>query len=215
MSDRNLAALVANRIGSSIPEVKLILIVGYRRSGYYLVPIAAYACVSEEGEIVDSLQLIHNNLMREGGRTWARWSFVKIIVSAVGDVVAIWEDHRHSDYPIGSELYMRYSRVPESIRVEELQPLQQLLLESIYPNPFNRGTMVRILTRTNQNIQFIVNDMSGRQITHTTVVGNGNGRIAYYWEARDQTGLPLPAGSYMLTFSESGINQTRIVTLIR
>jgi len=164
-----------------------------------------YFCAGDTGNVIDSLQIIHIPQRNSDGDA-------QILVSSEGDILPIWEDYRFGHDR--AEFYMRYSIPPDAV-IEPKVPLfpSTPLIESIYPNPFN-GTMTiqfgQVLGLTN----ILIVDDTGRRVYETELTLTRSAS-QFVWNGANQSGIPLPAGAYMVTVSDSKNRQSRIVTIVR
>jgi len=177
----------------------------------------AYLCVSDEGEILDSLQVIHTTNMNEGGIRDAGWTYVRILSYIDNSIVVLWDDSRNNIINItGREIYMRHSVFPGGVKGND-KPINTKcqLLQPNYPNPFNNGTFICIKTGNFMPVQLLITDLAGRLVKRAELTADANGRVSYYWNGFDYKGLSLPAGSYMLMASDNVNHQIKIVTLVK
>lgn len=173
-----------------------------------------YICLSPDGEIIDSLQFIHDANAGNRGENgnWASWSNQRLLIDDSGRIAIIWSDYRHGD----SELYMRHSALPEGIKeTRPVVPFGFLSIEN-YPNPFNSGTTFLILgTTLNVTLEINITDFQGRLVFARSVIPASIGSTAFYWPAHDQSSVPLPTGCYSIVAIQSNHRASRIITIIK
>jgi hypothetical protein len=99
-----------------------------------------------------------------------------------------------------------YTQVGQGIE-ENRQPLpaNRLPLE-IYPNPLKTGSTANITLNSLKGIiELKIYDISGKLVKH--LLTNPQSPATSHcltWDGRDQTGQPLPSGSYIVTFTRNG-----------
>jgi len=165
-----------------------------------------YLEVSEEGGILDSLQLIHSSQESDFCNPW-------IFISRSGIIALIWEDNRHAEGRPGAEFYMRYSSLESPVPTENYPAVSTFLMEPNFPNPFNGTTRFRIQAFQGGEVSIVITDLLGRQLFEDCFPSAGCAQ--YAWNGADHSGNLLPGGTYMLTVSNGRDRQTRLITLLR
>jgi len=85
----------------------------------------------------------------------------------------------------------------------ELRPLGWGLSQN-YPNPFNPGTQVRLELPEAANVWIRVVDMLGREIRTIKRQTLPAGAYVLAWDGRDDQGMPVSSGSYILSMEAHG-----------
>ena len=67
-----------------------------------------------------------------------------------------------------------------------------------YPNPFNAGTVIkfRVASPLNRPVAVKIYNAAGQLVRVLTVAVTGEGEYQVSWDARNQSGLPVPSGAY-------------------
>ncbi len=174
-----------------------------------------YICISPGGEIIDSLQFIHDANADNRGENgnWASWGEQKLLIDGAGRIAIIWSDARHG--PDGIELYMRYSELPEGIKeTHPVVPVGFLSIEN-YPNPFNSGTTFLISGVTpNAPMVIKIRDFQGRSVYVNRMIPTLLSTGSFYWTALDRFGKPLPSGCYSIIITQFNLFASKTITII-
>ncbi len=88
------------------------------------------------------------------------------------------------------------------IQTEDFLP-RDITLHSNFPNPFNPGTTIPITLQLRAEVRIAVYDILGREITVLMDGTLGAGTHQFYWNGRNDAGIPLASGAY---FYEVKIN---------
>ena len=145
-----------------------------------------YAEYNENGEIIDSLQVIHDQSMRQGRRP-ANWAKIGIFASSDSGVGVVWADYRYIDYEadVAAELFMRYSVSPNSVKKEDPSLPGAMLLHPAYPNPFNSITTVRFSLPASERVRLSIFDLCGREVAVLANRQFAAGQHSAHWNATD------------------------------
>ncbi len=82
------------------------------------------------------------------------------------------------------------------------------------PNPFDRGTVVRFVTRHDDSIRLEIFDASGRCIREMLHGDAAAGEHRIEWDGRDRGGRSVPSGVYYLSLEgNSGATRRQIVRM--
>ncbi|MDP8237610.1 MAG: hypothetical protein P9X24_00840 [Candidatus Hatepunaea meridiana] len=182
------------------------------------IEFIGYTELNNDGEIIDSLQVIHDHLIREGGNRPAYWNGIQIFSCSDETIGVIWGDDRHSDYQAGvsHELYMRFSIQENSVSLNNpALPNFCTPMLSNFPNPFNESTLLSFWIRKPGFYNLKISDMNGRFVFYRDHIDFKTGIHYMEWESRDMLGNPSPSGSYIFTLSNDIMDQSRIITLTR
>ncbi|MBM4129706.1 hypothetical protein FJ250_01580 [bacterium] len=102
----------------------------------------------------------------------------------------------------------------------DIPPLARdgFVLEPAYPNPFNPSTNLayRIGGSGDARVRLRILDVQGRALR--TLVDERQGADRDYtvaWDGRDDAGLALASGSYLVELDVNGKSQSRFVTLLK
>ncbi|MCF7811635.1 T9SS type A sorting domain-containing protein [bacterium] len=124
-----------------------------------------YIEFNEEGEIIDSLQIVHDARMNgDYGRT-ALWSMMELFAINDSTVGVIWNDDRFRQIDTGIELMMRYSVSNNGI--DSSPPVDysnSFRLLPNYPNPFNNQVSISYQIPVPGNVKLRIYDVRGRLV---------------------------------------------------
>jgi len=106
--------------------------------------------------------------------------------------------------------------LPVAVTVQsELQKPESHKLYPNYPNPFNASTVVRYDVPKSTKIKLAVFDLLGRRV-RVLVDGYQNaGRYTVTWDGRDDDGIDVTSGIYLIYLKSSGAQQWGKVLLTR
>lgn len=98
----------------------------------------------------------------------------------------------------------------------DAKPAPATLSLSVTPNPFGDRTRIALSAPEGKAVTVTIHDVRGRlvrRITTTPTVGAGS----YVWDGRDETGLEIPSGVYIVavTGGRSGSIESRRVARVR
>jgi hypothetical protein len=169
-----------------------------------------YTELNENGEIIDSVQVIHDRNMREGRRP-AGWKSEHVLKFSDGLIGIIWLDDRHAESAsLGKELYIRHT-IPENII--ESNNDGQLLSFSLYPNypnPFNNSTCITFTLPFNGFTAISITDLSGRNVATLLNERIPAGVHHVNWNASN-----YPAGVYFVKMTCNKESMLKKIVLIR
>ena len=181
-------------------------------NGRYFI---GYCELDEDGEIIDSLQLIHDNSMNDGGIRDADWSSViKVLAFRNSELCVLWDDRRHrvvDHNGTNGELYMRYS-TPENGVVNNMvnNPSSAFSLLPNYPNPFNNLTKIRYNLASSADMTLRVYDLAGRLIETLHEGHMKGGEHTAIWNADN-----IASGIYICRLEAGGISDYMKMVMIR
>ena len=88
-------------------------------------------------------------------------------------------------------------------REEVLAPT--FVLHQNYPNPFNSSTRVRYsLLKTEEDVSIRVYDITGKKVREFLDVSKEAGSHEVVWDGRDDSGLLVPSGAYIIRIVSDG-----------
>ncbi|MDZ7373905.1 MAG: carboxypeptidase regulatory-like domain-containing protein [candidate division KSB1 bacterium] len=105
------------------------------------------------------------------------------------------------------------------IRGKPSEPVAPLSLQAA-PNPFNESTILLLTvplgpSGTKDRVELCIFDVLGREIWHRAVPILKPGVQRVRWEGRDDQGLPVPSGVYLVRLQASGKVLTRKIVCVR
>ncbi|HHS13338.1 MAG TPA: hypothetical protein ENN03_06165 [bacterium] len=91
----------------------------------------------------------------------------------------------------------------------------RIMLHANMPNPFNPHTEIRFDLPRRARIILDVRDLLGRRVCVLEEAIREAGRHALVWDGRNESGVPVPSGVYILSLRAEKIRLNRKMTLIR
>ncbi|MFH1762190.1 MAG: FlgD immunoglobulin-like domain containing protein [bacterium] len=73
-----------------------------------------------------------------------------------------------------------------------------------FANPFNRHGKIRYFTPSSDKSTIIIYDISGRMVRSFGVPQTGRGAVFFKWDGRDEAGMEVPQGAYILKMQGAG-----------
>jgi hypothetical protein len=84
-----------------------------------------------------------------------------------------------------------------------------------FPNPFTNLTRFSFELRFPDRVELTVHDVAGRRVRRIAAGEFPAGRHELEWDARNESGRPVPAGVYFFRLKAAGIVHSRPVVLTR
>jgi flagellar hook assembly protein FlgD len=91
----------------------------------------------------------------------------------------------------------------------------QFALSQNYPNPFNPTTRFRIDVATGSPVDVTVFDILGRKIATILHAEKEAGSYTMEWNGRDDQGLAVPTGMYIIRMSAGEFTASQKVSLLK
>jgi hypothetical protein len=180
-----------------------------------------YEELDENGEIIDSLQIVHDASMNSNAGRPANWAGVMFVfVSNNGTISVIWADERHYEggyNEAGHEYYIRYSENDNSIinPPQDITKVSAFQIIPNYPNPFNNSTSIRYKLPYMVLAELQICDINGRIVFNRKIQSADNSEQVFIWEGVDNNGFYLPSGSYLVRLVSGNNQSIGNVVLIR
>ncbi|MCF7810053.1 T9SS type A sorting domain-containing protein [bacterium] len=180
-----------------------------------------YEELDENGEIIDSLQIVHDASMSGNAGRRADWAGVMFVfVSNNGTISVIWVDERHYEggyNEAGHEYYMRYSENDNYIiNQPQINPPSSLfLLSPNYPNPFNNMTYIPFYTNMPGNYSLSIFNIQGRFIYSNMVNVQKTGQYLFSWNGLDYCGRFAPNGTYLALIESTFFKDSQKIVYLR
>jgi len=117
---------------------------------------------------------------------------------------------------INSEFSMRIiknSSVEMATDVEFIPISNQYLLNNPYPNPFNAHVTIHYTIPNNQPVNISIYDILGNKIRHFQ--SKHLGKQSIIWNGKDQYGIPVSSGMYIVNMSADSFAQSRRILLLK
>jgi len=103
-----------------------------------------------------------------------------------------------------SEVVIVDTRIPEKFQ-----------LSQNYPNPFNPDTKIEYSITENSDVQLIIVDLLGREITKLVDSQQNAGYHTVKWEGKDSNGMKVSSGNYFCIMQTRDYQQVIKVTLAK
>jgi hypothetical protein len=103
---------------------------------------------------------------------------------------------------------------PLSIGASGSVPKSYALAQN-HPNPFSGTTTFKYHVPSLGHVTLRVYDLAGRLVRTLRKEEQGPGSYVASWDARDESGVPAPAGVYVYRLQAGGFDQTRKMIVIR
>ncbi len=94
-------------------------------------------------------------------------------------------------------------------------PAAGFTVNSVYPNPFNPSTTVRLYIPQSSDLDLVVYDVQGRKIRKLHTGGISAGWHTLVWDGRDDTGRSQASGMYFLRAVNAGDVSVQKMTLVK
>ncbi len=85
----------------------------------------------------------------------------------------------------------------------------------LFPNPFHEAIEIRLSLRRDGPAKLAVYDVAGRKVRVLLQGVQPAGARTVSWDGRDDAGLKLASGAYLVRLEAAGRNETRTVRLVR
>ena len=102
-----------------------------------------------------------------------------------------------------------------SVEENELLP-EKLQINSIYPNPFNPDTRISgIIPTGSGNATLTVFNLLGQSIRNLPITFLGNNEISSVWNGRNDFGIPVSSGIYLVQLKHGSAFEIKQVVLLK
>lgn len=85
----------------------------------------------------------------------------------------------------------------------------------VSPNPFNPTTEIRFETRSNDRVELVIYDLSGRRVRSLRSETLPAGRHSVVWKGRDDAGVRVASGVYLCRIQIGEFAQTKRLVLLK
>ena len=89
---------------------------------------------------------------------------------------------------------------------------QQARLEPNFPNPFNRGTLIRFSLAVAQEVELVIYDLAGQRVAVLAQGLKPEGASTVAWDGRNHRGIDVGTGVYLCRLRVG--NQTKAQKLL-
>jgi len=94
-------------------------------------------------------------------------------------------------------------------------PTANFTVNSVYPNPFNPSTTVRLYIPQSSDLELAVYDVQGRKVRTLHTGGISAGWHALVWDGRDDAGRGQASGMYFMRATNEGDVSVQKMTLVK
>ena len=137
-----------------------------------------------------------------------------IDVSSVDTVIfvvsAFGYDTIYSDF---SMRIIKNSSVEMATDMESIPIINQYLLKTPYPNPFNAQVTIQYTVPNSQSFDITIYDILGNEIRRFQ--SEQIGKQSIVWNGKDQYGIPVSSGMYIVNMSANAFTQSRRIILLK
>jgi len=137
-----------------------------------------------------------------------------IDVSSVDTVIfvvsAFGYDTIYSDF---SMRIIKNSSVEMATDMESIPIINQYLLKTPYPNPFNAQVTIQYTVSNSQSFDITIYDILGNEIRRFQ--SEQIGKQSIVWNGKDQYGIPVSSGMYIVNMSANAFTQSRRIILLK
>jgi hypothetical protein len=92
---------------------------------------------------------------------------------------------------------------------------RQAVLHPNFPNPFNPSTSIRYAIARESFVRLAVFDVLGRRVKILVAGVSGAGEYRVAWDGKDESGIDLDSGIYLVRLEADGAVQTHKMVLLR
>ena len=137
-----------------------------------------------------------------------------IDVSSVDTVIfvvsAFGYDTIYSDF---SMRIIKNSSVEMATDMESIPIINQYLLKTPYPNPFNAQVTIQYTVPNSQSFDITIYDILGNEIRRFQ--SEQIGKQSIVWNGKDQYGISVSSGMYIVNMSANAFSQSRRILLLK
>ncbi|MCF7810054.1 hypothetical protein K9N50_03600 [bacterium] len=152
-----------------------------------------YSKIDFEGNLLDSAIVIYDGENQQ--RIY--WTQVKTFACDDGFTGVFWSDERWGPYE--EEIILRYRQSQHIDFENDLNIFpENLIINSIYPNPFNSSTCIMFTLPYMSIAEFEILDICGRNVYNQRIYSIVGGNKSYIWNGTNNNGIPLPSGNYCI-----------------
>lgn len=113
------------------------------------------------------------------------------------------------------EKAMRF-RLTGTVSVKDESKLpSKFKLEQNYPNPFNPETKIEYVVSRKQNVELMIYDVLGKEITTLINEVKESGRHSVVWDGKNEFGNTLPSGVFIYKIKAGEFTQVKKIILLR
>ncbi len=94
-------------------------------------------------------------------------------------------------------------------------PSAAVVLEAAYPNPFNPSVRIPFRLAADAPAVLDILDMRGRVVRVLATETYAAGRHEVVWDGTDAAGQRMPSGAYLARLRSGGVEQARLVSLVK
>ncbi len=155
-------------------------------------------------------QFVHFKVIG-GGHQW--------FGSSIGDWAIPFLGLNNHDINANEELldfFLNY-RLSDFLSTDEVvgELPDDFILHQNYPNPFNPTTTIRYELPENSFVKITVYDLLGREVRKLVSGERVSGKHEVIWNARNDKGMPVSAGVYLISIQAGDIVQTKKAVLLK
>lgn len=92
---------------------------------------------------------------------------------------------------------------------------KRFILQQNYPNPFNSKTKIEYVLDNRQNVELMIYDVLGQEITKLINEVKESGRYSVVWDGENEFGNTLPSGVFIYKIKAGEFTQAKKMILLR
>jgi len=107
---------------------------------------------------------------------------------------------------------IRFTPVSSSVNLENNDNhifADQIIIQSIFPNPFNSSTKIQYKTKKTGDVSIAIFDLFGKKLAEFYNKNQPRGLHHFKWDGKTENGFSLPTGLYFFSISLNGLNSTQ------
>ena len=144
------------------------------------------------------------------GSTEGTWN-LRILIS---DELGVINNYGPSE--LGDLNFQNYVYIENSIlKLKNNYSPNQFSLSQNFPNPFNPNTVIKYYLPKDTEVKVTVSDILGNKIKELVNQNQKFGAKVVTWDAKNNRGLLVPAGVYLLTVEVDNTKQTKKMILLK
>jgi len=192
------------------------LIDSFSDDDYNDISFLGYAMLNDEGEIIDSLQVVHDSRMNGDYRRRAVFYNMEVVAFPDSNVSILWVDSRYRTQEEGEELVMRYNANDNDVEsIKTLTPVNTSLIKHNYPNPFNSITVFPLNISIPGDYFLRIAALNGVVVYEKELFYYNTGSYSISWNGQDTKGFTVPGGFYLVNLEGSGRSQSIVISFAK
>ena len=116
-----------------------------------------------------------------------------------------------------NDIYISILEVSNTVSVELVNNLipENFHLDQNYPNPFNPTTTITLEIPSDELVSLTIYDMLGHEVKTMVKQNLAQGEYRVTWNGKDNSGVTVPAGTYVYQLKAGDVVKIRKMTYIK